>query len=433
MKSNSIPEEEQMGPPKVLLTNTDRWPGPSRLAITLVKEGFEVSAFCPVPGHPFSQTHCIREVLEYNGFRPLSSLEAAIQKVHPDFVIPCDDLAVSQLQELFVRAAAKSDAYLTDLIRRSLGNPELSAAFGRFEILTLASEEEIRVPECAAIRSRRDLQAFGDRVGFPIVVKADGTWGGRGVRIARNAREADQAWIELSEVPSPLKAAKKLLLERDRFWLRSWYKRARPQITAQSYIVGRPANCAVFCWQGEVLAGIAVEVVSTQELTGPAVVVRVVDSKPMLDAARRIAGRLGISGFFGLDFMIDEFDAAYLIEMNPRSTPLCHLQLGPGRDLVRALRSKTTSQKFESAPAITGNDLIAYFPRAQQTGSKFLAASYHDVPEGEPELTRALLHPWSGRSWLGRLVDLARPKIRKAQDPSQSCIFEAAVADRTTS
>jgi hypothetical protein len=433
MNSNFIPEKEHMGPPKVLLTNTDRWPGPSRLAITLVKEGFQVSAFCPVPGHPFSKTRCIREVLEYNGFRPLSSLEAAIQTVRPDFVIPCDDLAVNQLQELFVRAAAKSDSYLTDLIRRSLGNPELASAFGRFEILTLANEEGIRVPECAAIRSRRDLQAFGDRVGFPIVIKADGTWGGRGVRIAQSAREADQAWTELSEVPSPLKATKRLLLERDRFWLRSWYKRTRPQITAQSYIVGRPANCAVFCWQGEVLAGIAVEVVSTQELTGPAVVVRVVDSKPMLDAARRIARRLGMSGFFGLDFMIDEFDAAYLIEMNPRSTPLCHLQLGQGRDLVRALRAKMTSQKFESAPAITGNDLIAYFPRAQQTGSKFLAASYHDVPEGEPELTHELLHPWSGRSWLGRLVDLARPSIRKAQNPTQSCIFEAAVADRTTS
>jgi len=427
MSNNSIPEQGH-DKPRVLLTNTDRWPGPARLAMTLAKEGFEVTAFCPVPGHPFSKTRCVREVIAYDGFQPVASLQGAIERCHPDFVIPCDDLAVRQLHELFVRAAQKSETKLTDLIRRSLGSTEnFSTVSGRFEILALAREEGIPVPESSCIRTREDLRSFGAKFGFPIVVKADGTWGGRGVRIAQNIAEADQAWLELSEVPSSLKAAKRLLLDRDRFWIRSWYKRSRPQITAQSYVVGRPANCAVFCWEGQVLAGIAVEVVSTQALTGPAIVVRVVDSKPMLDAARRIAQRLKISGFFGLDFMIDERDKTYLIEMNPRCTPLCHLQLGRGRDLVGALRSKIGLQAFENAPAITGNDMIAYFPRAEQTGSKFLATSYHDVPEGEPELVQALLHPWSGRSWLGQLVDAARPSLRKTA--AQSCVFEAAIAE----
>lgn len=432
MQSSLISEGDTVARPAVLLTNTDRWPGPARLAMALAKAGFDVSALCPVPGHPLSKTRCVRTVIPYNGYRPLQSLIAAIERTGPDLLIPCDDLAVRQLHELHAYARETSATGLLRLVEKSLGVPaHYATVSGRFDILKLAGEEGILVPDTKRIDCRNDVVLYAGKIGFPMVLKADGSWGGRGVRIAETADQAQQAWTELSEVPSVSRAAKRLLLERDRFWIRTWFKRTRFPITAQSHITGRPANCAVVCWEGEVLAGIAVEVISTQELTGPAIVVRVVDSDAMLSAAERIARRLGISGFFGLDFMIDESDETYLIEMNPRCTPLCHLQLGRERDLIGKLRSKLTGQAYQPTPPVTENNMIAYYPRAKQTASKFLASSFHDVPLGEPELIDELLNPWSGRSALGRFIDRIRPKAGKAQN--QPCIFEAAAADRSVS
>ena len=54
------------------------------------------------------------------------------------------------------------------------------------------------------------------------------------------------------------------------------------------------------------------------------------------------------------------------------------------------LRSAQGKGPSEIAP-ITQNNLIAYFPQALLTGSKFLSSSYHDVPLDEPELIQDLL------------------------------------------
>jgi predicted ATP-grasp superfamily ATP-dependent carboligase len=120
-------------------------------------------------------------------------------------------------------------------------------------------------------------------------------------------------------------------------------------------------------------------------------------------AAERIARRLRLSGFFGLDFIMETGSgAAYLIEMNPRCTPLCHLQFGKGRDMVGALRAQLSGEPVRDAPPVTLNDLIAYFPQAWNCKSEFLDSCYQDVPQGEPELVQELLRPWPDRSLLFR-------------------------------
>ena len=51
----------------------------------------------------------------------------------------------------------------------------------------------------------------------------------------------------------------------------------------------------------------------------------------MSNAAERIARKLKLSGTHGFDFMLeDATGSAYLIEINPRSTQVGHLTLGPG-------------------------------------------------------------------------------------------------------
>jgi hypothetical protein len=100
----------------------------------------------------------------------------------------------------------------------------------------------------------------------------------------------------------------------------------------------------------------------------------------------------------------DGGNACYLIEMNPRCTPLSHLQLGKKRDLVAALVAKLLGRPLTEIAPVTEKDLIAYFPQAWHFRSEFLDISFQDIPQGEPKLIEELIRPWPDRSLLYRLV-----------------------------
>jgi hypothetical protein len=305
------------------------------------------------------------------------------------------------------------------LIERSLGDPSsYSVVSRRFELLKLASEEGVRVPRISRVDAPEQLEAWRTQEPFPWVLKADGTWGGGGVKIVRTADEVSRAFNELARMFRLRRAVKRLFVNRDTFELRSWWKRKQHAVSVQSYIHGRPANCAVVAWNGRVLAGFGVEVVQSDGATGPANVVRVVDNSEMMLAAERIAARLRLTGFFGLDFVIDDGSGtAYLIEMNPRTTPLCHFRLGRGRDMVGSFWSQLSGQPYLEAPAIVQSELIAYFPQPKSSDSLLLHHCFHDVPQGEPELVQELLRPFPNRTLLFRVFEwLSRRRSGRYRD-----------------
>ena len=400
--------EKAIQPLRVLLTDTNRWPAGARLAIGLSKAGCEVFAVCPTRGHPLHKTRAVRRTFPYSGFRPLQSLRAAIEATRPHIVIPCDDRGVQHLHELhaFASKQGASGRSVVSLIESSLGPPEgYGVSSARFELLKVAREEGLRVPNTRIVRTLDDLKVWKESEPLPWVLKADGTYGGRGVSIATTAEQATQSLSGFTSLYTTGRALKRLMINRDPFWILPWWRGAKPSVSVQSYIQGHPANCAVVCWQGTVLAGIGVEVVSAEGLTGPASVVRVVDNRDMMVAAERIARRLKLSGFFGLDFVIeDETKHVYLIEMNPRCTPLCHLQLGMGRDLIGALYAQMSGLPLRDIPPITENDLVAYFPQAWVSKSPLLQSSFQDIPQDEPDLVKELLSPWPDRTFLFRLA-----------------------------
>jgi hypothetical protein len=393
--------------PRVLLTDTNRWALSARLAIAVSQAGCQVSAACAMPGHALLKTRAVHRTFRYSGLRPLESLTAAIEAVEPEVVIPCCDRSVGHLHELYARAQSQGAAgsKMAALIERSLGSPSsYPTVSSRYGLLALAREEGIRVPSTMRVNTPEELADWQEREAFPWVLKADGTWGGGGVKIVRTRDEIQKSLAQLARMFGFGRVIKRLLVNRDPFWLRSWWNRCQHAVIAQSYIEGHAANCAVVCWKGRVLAGIAVEVVSSDGLTGPASVVRIVNNPEMMFAAERIAARLGLSGLFGLDFMIDaRSGAAYLIEMNPRSTPLCHLRLGHKRDMAGALWAQLAGQPDPEAPSVTQNDMIAYFPQAWNSKSELLESSFQDIPLEEPELIQELRRPWPDCTLLFRL------------------------------
>lgn len=436
MSSSSLQSvREGTARPRILLTDTNRWPLGPRLAIGFSGLGCDVSIVCPSPGHPAAKTRAMRQTLRYAGSRPLVSLKNAIDAVSPDIILPLCDRSVQHLHALHAKEVAEngSESKVVRLIERSLGAPEsFEVLSSRYQLLETARSEGIRVPEMVAIHSAADLDRWCKQTPAPWVIKADGSWGGRGVRVVRTLSDAQQAWVELSQRPTYVELVKRLSLNRERAWILADWKHSRPSIMVQSHIHGRPANCAVVCWQGKLLAGIAVEVLQALGPTEPAIVVQVVEGKEMLRAAELLAKRLNLSGFLGLDFMIEEgTGSAYLIEMNPRCTPPCPLALGKGRDLLTALQVKLANLPLKDRKPVTERSRITYFPRSGKSANEGaepipLESTYYDVPQGEPGLVQALLHPWSLRSYLGQALDWARATtVRKKALPT--CVFEDAL------
>ena len=396
--------------------------------------GCAVSAVYPSSGHSLSKTHVVRERFRYSSIDPLRSLRTAIEAVNPAIVIPCDDRAVRHLHELHARevAQASSGTEVSRMIETSLGPPEsYPIVCSRYDLLRIAREEGIRIPETRQVTSASGLRTDHSSLQLPWVLKADFSWGGHGVRIADDPGHAADCFRELSQPLGTARFIKRLIVDRDPYWLQTWLQHAKPAVIVQSHIQGHPANSAVVCWKGKVLAGIAVEVVNAQGAIGPANIVRLVDNPELLLPAERLARRLGLSGFFGFDFIIEQATGqAFLIEMNPRCTPLSHLQLGKGRDLMGALSAQLSGTPLQERAPVTESDTIAYFPQALLWDPKghFLRSSFQDVPSEEPDLVEELHRlPWPDRSVLARISNVLRRTTFRHRAMRQG-VFESASA-----
>lgn len=396
---------------RVLLASTLRWPLASRLAIGLAEKGCHVEAWYPT-GHPLDVTRAVARRHRCRPFSTLASLQQAIRQADPDVVIPCDDDAVMYLHQLYQLARqVDADGPLAGLISRSLGVPEACAgACARNDLLQTASDLGLRIPHSADLPDLAAVDRWSEEIGYPAVFKASPSWGGRGVIRVDDPAAARAAFLQLTS-SSWGRSLREQLLRGDSSPLRRQLDGERPRVVAQRFIVGRPANRAVACWRGESLAGISVRALETVGDTGPATVVEVIDPEDMREAGRRLVQHLGLSGFCGLDFIIEAGSGhAYLIEMNPRATPICHLALGRGHDLLGALVSQLRGDPPLPAAqpwaAENGAAIIALFPGEwrRDPHSAYLHSAHHDVPWREPALVEDCTGvPWEQRNPLARL------------------------------
>jgi hypothetical protein len=377
--------------PSVLLASTCDWPSVPKLAIALAVVGSDVSVLAP-PRHMLNITSAVARKINYAAAAPLRSLEQAIAAVEPDLIIACDERVVEHLHRLYARTA---DRRTKLLIERSLGNPEsYRISHHRQAVIDLARELGIETPRNRPIEHADDLDAWGETEPLPWVLKADGSWGGLGVRIVTTRAAARRAFRALARRVRPLYALRKLAFNGDPFWLTPWLHQPPARITVQGFIEGHAANCVLAAWNGEVLSAIGVEVVASDGDTGPASIVRLARDDRMVKAGARMVRALGLSGLVGFDFIIDKSTGRpLLLEMNPRATPICHLRLGPGHDLVGALIARLAGRPAPSDPAETKSEVIALFPQAQLqfAGDPILDHAYQDPPLSDPPLVQALL------------------------------------------
>ena len=361
--------------------------------------GCEVEALCP-RNHPMLQTSAVRRHSTFLALHPLGCIKQAIARSKPDFLIPGDELAVGY----FHRLHAQGSAEVRELIERSLGDPAFyPLAHSCNKLMQIAVEEGVPAPSTVEVPDPAGIPALAARFGLPLILKADGTTGGTGVRVLTEIYGAEKIWRALRAPIGVLRLSKRILVDNDWNTIQQFLRRQIKVINAQSFVSGTEANTIVACWQGEVVACVCLEVVSVWYPRGPSAMVRVVDNPQMVESSRKMVKRLNTSGFCGFDFILDEHTGVPLmIEMNARPTQLAHLQLGENRDLVTAWAGAVLGRSMRARPAVTDKNLIAVFPHElnRDSSSTLLNEAYHDVPWTEPALIVACVRkPSKLRSW----------------------------------
>ncbi len=365
--------------------------------MAMAQAGFCVDAVCPA-GHPIAQTSALRTGYPYSGLTASSSIAHAILAAKPDLVIPCDDLASLQLHQLYVAEEKRSgeNSPICTVLSRSLGSPaNFPMLYERATFIDMAANEGVRVPKMTVVESLLEMRKWATNVGLPIVLKSDCSSGGEGVRVVHSMPDAERAFNKLHAPPMLAQAAKRALIDGDNTRVWPSILRKRSVVSAQEFIAGHEATSLVACWNGTVLAENHFEVLNKVHASGPASALRRVDNPEMSAAVTKMVRRLNLSGMNGFDFMIEAATGnAYLIELNPRTTQVGHLALGPAHDLPAALYAAVTGNTPQPAPAVTQSDVIALFPAEwnRNPDSAFLKTGFHDVPWAEPELLRACVN-----------------------------------------
>ena len=335
--------------------------------------------------HPILCVKGISRRHRYAARSPLRSLTRAIERSAPELIVAADDIAIGHLQAL--RATGRPE--LAKLIEQSLGpSASYDSIASRARFIAAAQSAGVDAPDCAEIATADGLRGWLREFGAPAFLKLDGTCGGEGVTFVREADEAVVVFASLNRSASrareraagAFKASGRAALPRDK----------PPVISIQKAVAGQPANCSAFAWRGEVLGVISVVTLQTLHPFGIATVVRPVENHAMREAAVAIARELNLSGFFGLDFILQEGgQQAWVLELNPRPTPISHFALGPGKDLVAALISTVEGRARTDRPiGFQPGANIAIFPHLLRGRSAELEQQ-DDWPVGQPRLVGA--------------------------------------------
>jgi hypothetical protein len=397
---------------RILIVATHPWALGARVAIALTKVGFEVAAVSP-RGALVRKVSSIKNHYTYWPWRQRASLIQVIRAWRPNFLVCTDDEAVRRVHSLYqnqITRLSAGNASIAKLIEESLGNPSYYPhARERSKFILCAQALGVRCPKTIVVANKDALEGGTNDLAYPLIVKVDGTYAGMGVRRARNKTDAQN--------------------------LVDFFGRAGQTVCLQQYITGRPANRAVICHRGQALAGISVETIESPFEFGPASVVRTINHPEMVDACDRLVAHLGLSGFVGFDFILDAKNQAWLLELNPRVTPICHLNFTDGTDLASTLRLRLSGVRVTRTSPIPLEGSIALFPngivpkgRIDHLSAVYFS-SHHDVPWDELALVRASIDAATRRTIMTRITDRLSGFWERDVPPSDEADGKLGAAD----
>lgn len=311
-------------------------------------------------------------------------LEAVTLDWRPDALVPLDDMAAGVLRDL--ASAPRTGAALKALLARSLGDPtHYRTVSCRALLIEAAAAAGLRTPAQRRARSLAEATAAAGDIGYPLMLKREGTCGGSGVALVRD----EAGLVEAFRAAARKARAKRAL--RHLFGFRA--SRDGSPITLQAHVAGTLAMCTVACEGGRVIEGISFSAERLDPpVTGSSTVVKPIDHPEMEATAHRLVAALGCSGFVSLDFILSADGGAYLIEMNARPVGSGHLGRRFGHDVYGAWLRRFPGRRDDGPHEVsTSAHAVALFPK--EMGRDPLspdiapdAGAFHDVPWDEPRV-----------------------------------------------
>jgi predicted ATP-grasp superfamily ATP-dependent carboligase len=376
-----------MNEPLLMVSTASQWLGPARMARTLARANCEVSLLAPASSLAAKSRYIAkRHVLAGNAIPMewLQSLIAAVDDIAPRLLVPCDEMAIRLLFALVLEPPpdlpSATRLALEALVRTSLGDPAFyQTSIDKILLPPAAEALGIRLPAYALVHGLDEAIDCATALGYPLVLKRRFGFAGEGVAIVADADDLiDQG---------------QALLRPDQLDLG---QRRAPQLLVQSFVRGAYHSQAIAAWEGVPLAGFAWErQVATLPCKGQTSVLRFVHSPESETYAETLCKAFGISGFFNVQFVLDEDGRAYLLEINRRVVTHMHMGERVGADLgvamARKLRGLPADPRAKSSDEF--NSSVAIFPREwlRDPRSSWLRQCPADLPWDEPALLRAML------------------------------------------
>jgi hypothetical protein len=368
----------------------------SRMAMRFALAGCRVHAVYPSKAHPLAATQAVGKHFHWSVTAPLESLLSSIRARGDAVVIPCDGLAVRHLHALFsTLPAARDGSDVARVIERSLGDPTAYLLLdSRHEVQTAARAEGLKAADSFAIGMTTDPAALVRTLPFPWLLKLDYSRSGTSGRIVRDLAEAKAFIRRAGSPPGLARALRPVLVSGDRAALGEWLHASQPGLSVQRPVEGETAIAVAACLRGELLALIAVQILSRVGQTGAPALSRIIENPEMEQTARKMSKVLGLTGFHEFKFVLRaDSGEAWLTEFNPHCAFPAHLNAGAGRDLVDVFCRRVLGAPPKEETPIHPGPLVACFPQAwiADPADPILETGAYDIPSQDPQLVKRLM------------------------------------------
>jgi hypothetical protein len=372
-----------------------KWRGISRLPQALDRAGFEVYALCPFDSYLAKTKYLKRKILYPAFFYSRSKImylwmAFAIMFLKPELIIPADEdtiFALLKLSSAFQNIPLLSKISL--LINQSMTSAKMnSTLLSKSSFQALCAENGIRAPRNIYVGCVEDALHSVLDIGYPLVVKHDISYGGSGVAICNDQQCLINYFNEISRINNILKIKK--ILKR-LFFISALVDENK--ISLQQYITGQFGQAPFVAMNGNLISyNMMISLETYPDFKGETTVSSGVENSEIYNFINTVVHRLQYTGFGSLEFILEaKSGLPYLIELNPRPTPTCHLT----SELVTNDLCKDFYKYLHDIPVKLNSFqpfIVAMYPGEliRDPDSQYLSKGFHDIPRDDYELLKAL-------------------------------------------
>lgn len=244
----------------------------------------------------------------------LFELFRAIKESSPKIIFPSDEIALYYMHQAVLAkengSLKKEFEPLVEFIQKSLPKREyVFTANNKSAFLDEVKFLGFSAPQNYPSKTVAEAKNFAVKIGYPVLLKLDKSFGGSGVRVCKDEKELEENFAEFST-------------------------HKENGIAVQQILDGIEAKIEMVCIDGKLIDAYSSKKLS-KILFGPSDSNIVMENKRALEFAQKIVEKFGYNGFCDCDMIIVD-NEPYFLEMNPRKVPH-HCFKFDGLDMTRSM------------------------------------------------------------------------------------------------